>query len=163
MTAQQYRRWSAPFRGEKRQKALKSVNRALTLCGYLVYPLLLVLLAVLDRPNLLRAILVPGISFVGVSLLRRALNAPRPYEALDIDALIHKDTHGQSMPSRHVFSIFIIAMSWLWFAPPVGIVLLAVGVVLSAIRVIGGVHFPRDVLVGALIAIACGVVGYWVI
>ena len=30
-------------------------------------------------------------------------------------------------------------------------------------RVAGGVHFPRDVIAGALIGIGCGVIGYYVI
>lgn len=163
MTAQQYRRLSAPFRPERRRKALLTLNKALTLLGYLLYPALLAGLALQRDGRLLRAILVPGISFVLVSLVRKGLNFPRPYEALDIAPLIHKDTHGKSMPSRHVFSLFAIAMTWLWILPPAGAVLLALGAVMAAIRVIGGVHFPRDVLAGAAAGILAGILGFWVI
>ena len=58
------------------------------------------------------------------------------------------------MPSRHAYSIFAIAAAWLLFCPPVGVALLVVGVGLAAVRVLGGIHYPVDVLVGA----ACGLV-----
>ena len=65
------------------------------------------------------------------------------------------------MPSRHIFSMFMIAMGWLVFWPPMGWTLLVVGVLLAVIRVLGGVHFPRDVLVGALCGIIAGLLGFW--
>lgn len=163
MTPAQYARLSAPFRPEKRRRALLAVNRVLTYGCYAAYPLLLAALAVQRDGRFWRALLVPGISFVLLSLVRRLINAPRPYEALDIDPLIHKDTHGKSLPSRHVFSMFVIAMTFLWLLPPVGILLLICGAVLAAVRVIGGVHYPRDVIVGAAVGILAGIIGFWVI
>lgn len=163
MTPAQYARLSAPFRPEKRRRALLAVNLVLTYGCYAAYPLLLAALAVQRDRQFWRALLVPGISFVLLSLMRRLINAPRPYEALDIDPLIHKDTHGKSLPSRHVFSMFVIAMTFLWLLPPVGILLLICGAVLAAVRVIGGVHYPRDVIVGAAVGILAGIIGFWVI
>ena len=163
MTPAQYARLSAPFRPEKRRRALLAVNRVLTYGCYAAYPLLLAALAVQRDGRFWRAVLVPGISFVLLSLVRRLINAPRPYEALDIDPLIHKDTHGKSLPSRHVFSMFVIAMTFLWILPPLGVLLLICGAVLAAVRVIGGVHYPRDVIVGAVAGVLAGVVGFWAI
>lgn len=77
--------------------------------------------------------------------------------------LIPKDTRGNSFPSRHVFSVFVIDMAFWWVCPPLGGVFLAVGVLIALIRVIGGVHFPRDVLSGAVLGAACGAVGFWLI
>ena len=163
MTPAQYARLSAPFRPEKRRRALLAVNRVLTYGCYAAYPLLLAALAVQRDGRFWRALLVPGISFVLLSLVRRLINAPRPYEALDIDPLIRKDTHGRSLPSRHVFSMFVIAMTFLWLLPPAGILLLICGAVLAAVRVIGGVHYPRDVIVGAAVGVLAGIIGFWVI
>lgn len=53
-----------------------------------------------------------------------------------------------SVPSRYSFSIFIIAMAWLAFVPWVGVVLLLAGCVLEVCRVIGGMHYPKAVIVG---------------
>ena len=41
--------------------------------------------------------------------------------------------------------------------------LLVLGAALGCIRVIGGVHFPRDVAVGAAAGVFCGVAGFWVL
>ena len=54
-------------------------------------------------------------------------------------------------------------MVWWYLCPPMGLVFLAVGILLAAARVLGGVHFPRDVLAGALLAVAAGWVGFWLI
>ena len=136
------------------------MNKALTGTCYVLYPLLIILLALERDPFLLRAVLVPGLSFAGLTLLRRAFNMPRPYEVLDIDPLIKKDTCGKSFPSRHTFSCFIIAFTWLECCLPVGALLLATGVLLAVTRVLGGVHFPRDVIAAALLAAACAFVGF---
>lgn len=156
MTARQYARLSAPFRQPARRKALLAANKAATWGCYLAYPLLLLVLALQQDGRFFRSLLVPAVSFA-------ALNFRRPYEVLDIDPIIHKDTKGKSMPSRHVFSIFVIAMTFLWIVPWLGVVLLALGAALACVRVIGGVHFPRDVLVGAAVGILAGVIGFYVI
>ena len=56
------------------------------------------------------------------------------------------------MPSRHVFSATIISMACLHANLPVGLVLLVLSALLGFVRVLGGVHYPKDVLVGY----ACG-------
>lgn len=163
MTARQYARLSAPFRQPARRKALLAANKATTWGCYLAYPLLLLVLALQRDGRFFRSLLVPAVSFAALSLVRRALNFRRPYEVLDIDPIIHKDTKGKSMPSRHVFSIFVIAMTFLWIVPWLGVVLLVLGAALACVRVIGGVHFPRDVLAGAAVGILAGVIGFYVI
>lgn len=163
MTAQQYQALSAPFRAPRRAKGLNLLNRLVTYGCYAAYPLCLVLLALQRDGRVLRAVLVPGVTFVLLSVFRSRYNAPRPYEVLPIQPLIHKDTRGKSFPSRHVFSVFVIAMTFLWLIPPLGVVFLAAGVLLALCRVIGGVHWPRDVVAGALCGILSGVVGFWLI
>lgn len=164
MNADQYAAWSRPFREHPRaRRALVVVNEGLKYLCYVLYPLLLVLVA-LHEPSLLpRELLVPAVLFIALSLFRRLYDAPRPYEALPIDPLMSKNTRGRSFPSRHIFSVFMIAMCWLVYSTPVGIALLACGVVMATIRVVGGVHYPRDVIVGALVAIIGGVVGLWML
>ena len=71
--------------------------------------------------------------------------------------MIPKDTKGNSFPSRHVFSIYIIAMAAWYVWMPLGVILCVAGVFLAAARVIGRVHFMKDVVAGALIAVGCGI------
>lgn len=164
MNAEQYEALSRPFRAHPAAlRALKGVNDGLKYLCYVLYPVLLVLLAVHEPAELLRAILTPAVLFVGLSAFRRLYDAPRPYEVLEIDPLIHKSTKGRSFPSRHIFSIFMIAMCWLAYCVPMGVFLLICGVFMAAIRVIGGVHYPKDVIAGALVAILGGIAGLWML
>ena len=164
MTKEQYEAISRPFRGRPGAvKGLKAANRVLTLSCYLLYPALLLWALVTKDPRLLRLVVVPAASFAALSLFRKALDRPRPYEALDIVPLIPRDKKGASFPSRHVFSVFVIAMAWGWVCPPVGWFLGAVGVLLAAVRVVAGIHFPLDVLAGALLGVACGAVGFYLL
>lgn len=162
MTREQYQRWSAPFRTPVRERRLNQANFLLTRLCYLAYPLCLLWLAVHRDGRAAAALLVPAVSFAAVSVFRHLYNAPRPYELLDIRPLIHKDKRGRSFPSRHVFSVFVIAMTFLWLCPPAGVCFLAVGVLLAACRVIGGVHFPRDVIAGAALGVLAGL-AYWLL
>ena len=97
-------------------------------------------------------IIVLALGFVLLTLVRKWINQPRPYETWEIVPLLDKDSHGNSMPSRHVFSATIISMSCLHANIPVGLVLLVLSALLGLVRVLGGVHYPKDVLVGY----ACG-------
>lgn len=183
MNAETYAALSGPFRSKRASRVLNAADKALTALFYLSYPLLLVLLASAGgepganaraaeavgaaatagasapfHPLLLPCIVAPAVGFALVSLLRRALDASRPYEALDIDPLVHKDTRGRSFPSKHVFSSFCIASCWMNWYEPAGCALLAAACCIAAIRVVGGVHWPRDVAAGAALGIACGVI-----
>ena len=97
-------------------------------------------------------IMVPAVGFVLLTLVRKWINQPRPYEAWEIVPLLDKDSSGNSMPSRHVFSASIISMACLLASVPAGLVLLFSSALLGLVRVLGGVHYPKDVLVGY----ACG-------
>ena len=164
MNAEEYERWSAPLRDHPRARGcILAANKALTYLGYAIYPLLLAILAAQGDPFFWRALVVPACCFIGVSLLRKTINRARPYEALSIDPVIHKDTHGKSFPSRHAFSMAMIAMAWLYWCAPVGIALLALSLAMALVRVMGGVHYPSDVCAGILIAVACGIIGFWLV
>ena len=90
-----------------------------------------------------KLILTPFTSFILVSVIRKCIDAKRPYEKYNIKPLFVKDTKGDSMPSRHVFSITIIAMCWLYVSVPVGIIMLMLVAIMAASRVLAGVHFVR--------------------
>ncbi len=121
---------------------------------------------VLLRPGLtdpkltLRLILTCGVPFVLLSAARHWLDLPRPFEVYEIEPLLPRESRGRSFPSRHVFSICVIGTCFCWLTPWIGAALLALGAVLSVLRVVSGVHFPRDVLVGAAVGILSGIIGF---
>lgn len=164
MTKETYIKLTGTIRNNpKRINLVKFLNHFLTGFIFLLYPAFLLLLYIQKHPFLPRAILVPAISFVAVSIFRKVINVPRPYEKFEIPPVLEKDTPGKSFPSRHVFSVFVIAMTVFYLHTDAGILLFVIGVGLAAIRVIGGVHEPRDVIAGALIGIVSGIIGYYII
>lgn len=154
---QRYEQWAAPLRGRPGvARALNIVNHGIVVVFYAAYALLLGWACVSDPWKLAPLVGVTAVGFVAVSFFRRRFNVPRPYECCAIAPLIARDGAGKSFPSRHAFSAFAIAASWFAASAPVAVVLLVAAVVLAVCRVLGGVHFPRDVVVGALIGSATG-------
>lgn len=139
---------------------LRGINNITVILVYCLYSILLMILAYNHDARFWRVLLTPGISFVLVSIFRKVFNASRPYEVLNIDSIIKKDTKGKSFPSRHVFSIFVISTAFYYILPPMGVVLMFLGILLALARVLGGVHFPRDVIAGAIIGILSGTIGF---
>lgn len=152
-----YQRLSAPFRCHPRGlRLLRLVNQLVVIIMYLAY---LVLLAVLFWQRGLAVwpfVAVPGTGFILLTVVRNWLNAPRPYEEWAIQPLIIREKTGDSLPSRHVFSAAVIAMVCLRVAWPWGILMLGLTVILALVRVVGGVHYPRDVIIGFLCGVLCG-------
>ena len=138
-------------------------NRIVTGAVYLLYPALLVMLYFTKNDGLLPAVIIPGISFILLSVLRDRINSPRPYEVFDLKPIINKKTSGHSFPSRHIFCMFLIAATVFRYCPAAGLVIGLAGLGLAVTRVLGGVHFLRDVTAGALIGAGCGIIGFWLI
>ena len=108
--------------------------------------------------QVLMYVFIPASGFVILSFLRKKINAPRPYEEWDIKPLLDRDSPGQSMPSRHVFSATIISMACLHASLSVGVILLVLSALLGLVRVSGGVHYLKDVVVGYICGLAWGVI-----
>lgn len=152
-----YKKISAPFRAHPAGvRGLNLINTLLTGVVYVVYPLFLLWLMWNRDGRWIKAAAVPAVFFVLLSVVRRYINRPRPYETWGISPLIQKDTRGKSMPSRHVFSAAVIAMAFLSVCPPMGVFFLIWSGMLALARVLGGVHYPSDVLSGLLIGVLSG-------
>ena len=147
----------------KREKIVQWLNRWITRLVSVLYVGLLVMLAVRSDSRIWRAIAVPGLGVLIVTVMRKWIGARRPYEIWQIRPLIEKDTVRKSFPSRHVFSVYVIGMLGVWIQPEVGVILFLLGIGLAGIRVISGVHFIRDVLAGAAFGISCGWIGFYLI
>ena len=178
MTAEQYQalhRWFDAHPTAKRCVLL--LDRWLPVIPFVCYPVLLLLLnvhlfqlfllwkrAALDYMLLIaRAILVPGFTFWGGTLLRSRLNRSRPYEQPGFDPLVHKQTRGQSFPSRHALSAAVLAMVWMYFYPAVGWAMVGITVLICIGRVLTGVHYVRDVAAGAALGFVLGYLGMWLL
>ena len=160
-----YQEWYNHIAGKIENKPfllrlLRTFNRLMTVVMPIVYLTLLATTYLQEGlgEQVCIYLFVPASGFVILSLLRKKINAPRPYEVWEIIPLLDRDSPGQSMPSRHVFSASIISMACLHASLSVGLILLILSAILGLVRVLGGVHYPKDVVVGYICGLAWGVI-----
>ena len=156
-----YQEWHDHITGNIENKPfllrlLRAFNRFMTVVMPMIYLTLLATTYLQEGlgKQVLIYVFIPASGFVILSLFRKKINAPRPYEVWEIVPLLDRDSPGQSMPSRHVFSATIISMACLHASLSAGVILLVLSALLGLVRVSGGVHYPKDVLIGY----ACGLV-----
>ena len=139
---------------------LRSFNRFMTVVMPMIYLTLLATTYLQQGlgKQVLIYVFIPASGFVILSFLRKKINAPRPYEVWEIVPLLDRDSPGQSMPSRHVFSATIISMACLHASLTMGMICLTLSAFLGLVRVLGGVHFPKDVVVGYICGLVWGVI-----
>ncbi len=151
--------WCAYFGEHPRLLTLLvGTNKAITWLFYGAYGLLLVFMLLADPRTLIGLVLVPGAGFVLVSWARARYNAPRPATACHITPLVAREGEGKSFPSRHMFSAATIATLWFVASTPIAVLLWICALALGACRVLGGVHFVRDVVAGAACGLTCGLI-----
>ncbi|OGE74276.1 MAG: hypothetical protein A3C49_02290 [Candidatus Doudnabacteria bacterium RIFCSPHIGHO2_02_FULL_42_25] len=91
-----------------------------------------------------------------VEIIKRLIDRPRPFEVLDVHQLLVDEGSGKSFPSGHTVIFFSIAFAFWgtrWFWPMFIIATLG-----SIVRIFVGVHYPSDILVGAIIGAAVSLV-----
>ena len=151
-----YEELTKNYQTDTKRNQLRLCNRIVTNTYYVVYPFLLLYLFIIQSEKLLPTILIPLLSIVAITLLRKVLARPRPYEEYPIDQILEKETQHNAMPSRHVFSASIIAMMCFSVSPILACILLVLAAIEGYIRVVGGVHYPRDVIVGYFLGVFFG-------
>ena len=141
-------------------RSLRAFNRFMTVVMPMIYLTLLATTYLQEGlgKQVLVYVFIPASGFVILSFLRKKINAPRPYEEWTIKPLLDRDSPGQSMPSRHVFSATIISMACLHASLTIGMICLTLSAFLGLVRVLGGVHYPKDVVVGYICALVWGVI-----
>lgn len=141
---------------------LKWTNRLVTLLMPLLY--FYVLWAAYLKASktwiVLAYLLVPATGFIVLSVIRKRMNWPRPYELGTFPPLLNREGKGSSMPSRHVFSAAIISTVAWGVHPLLSVLGLSLALLLAGVRVLAGVHFVRDVVVGFVVALLWGIVSF---
>ncbi len=141
-------------------KTVYIAGKVLTYLTAVMYISVIIQLIFLEDTRLIRVIIIPAASFILLTVFRAKYNAKRPYEKYGFNPLIPKETQGKSFPSRHVFSVFVCAGAVSFIYPLLGIIMYIMGLFLAIIRVISGVHFPKDVIAGAIVGILCNIAGF---
>ena len=136
-----------------REKSVTVLCKILPLFITLIYIASTLFLIVNKNRNILLFLAVPASNFIFISVLRKIINTPRPYDIFDYDPII-KHSSGKSFPSRHTSSAFIIAFSYFYLGHIYwGLFMSIIAILIGLSRVICGVHFPKDVISAVLISI----------
>lgn len=159
MNRNKYEKITSFFKNNKAANtALKIIYKYLPMLIFILYPIGIVWVFFKQSEIFLQFVLVPLSVFLMVTALRKLINEQRPYEKYGIEPVFAKNTKGKSMPSRHTASAFIISMVMLRINLYLGIGFLAVSFIIMLSRVLAGVHYVRDVIVGMTISIVIGYV-----
>ena len=94
-------------------------------------------------------------------LIRFLYHRPRPFVAYPVHNLITETSY--SFPSGHATFFFAFAMVIYLYNKKWGIGFFAISTLMTISRVMAGVHYPSDIVGGALIGMGVGYVTYYVI
>lgn len=116
--------------------------------------LTLALLAVdFTRPMFMRAAISLALSHIIVRIIKKRAERARPSECMSLEALIAIPDKF-SFPSGHACASMSTAITFAILFPAVAPLIVLLAFLIGASRVALGVHFPGDVIVGQLIAVA---------
>lgn len=85
-------------------------------------------------------------------IIRFFYHRVRPYAALGIPHILTDTAY--SFPSGHTIFMFALATAAYFFNKKLAVFLYVSGILIAAARVSGGVHYPSDILAGAVIGTA---------
>lgn len=131
--------------------------------GIILIILSTIYLLVRGRINaLFAAALSMIISTISASIIYLFWQRPRPYVTYAQIQALAGYTSSISFPSAHSFLSFAIATTVLLYGhKKLGGFMLAVAILVGFSRVATGVHYPSDVIGGATIGVASGILSYW--
>lgn len=112
--------------------------------------------------ELFRYIFVPFIAFLTARIIRNKIKAKRPFEKMEIKSLIyHKG--GNSFPSNHSTSAMVLAMALGYLFPLFIFYFIILAIITGILRIMAGVHYPIDVLMGLFIGFVFGYLGFFIL
>ena len=147
------------------KKLLLFSNTALTGIFFLAYGAFLVYAYFqgYTLPDFLKIVEFPVLCLFLVSVLRTAIDRERPYseKGANIEPILQKSgKQNKSFPSRHTACAFVISTVILAYMTGAGICLLLLSCVLAYVRFALGLHYPSDLIGGAIVGFVSGVLTF---
>ncbi|HBS60308.1 MAG TPA: phosphatase PAP2 family protein [Firmicutes bacterium] len=97
------------------------------------------------------ALLALTFSHLAVQICKRVFTRPRPYLVFPNAHIIQTPLEDPSFPSGHTTAAFSLAIVYALFFPAMAIPLCLLASAVGFSRIYLGLHFPSDVLMGALL------------
>lgn len=140
----------------RRAHALSNAWRVLTHLGGARWSIALCLLSVFmpggTWGQVWRALVLLGASHLLVQVVKRFALRERPTSTLSFQALVSVPDRF-SFPSGHSCAAMAVALAYAALGPSLAIPVLVLALLVGLSRVVLGVHYPGDVLVGQAIAL----------
>lgn len=96
-------------------------------------------------------------------LLKRLIKRPRPADALAGLSAFIQPADRFSFPSGHTAAAFVMATMLSIFYPPIMLLALGLAVLVGLSRVFLGVHYPSDIVAGAVLGSGCALMAFAVV
>lgn len=99
---------------------------------------------------------------LGTTLFKNTIQRPRPFKAVteDFSVMQRSPAGGYSFVSNHAVNNFAVATFLTLFFPEIAVVAYTIAFLVMYSRVYNGVHYPSDVIAGALWGALCGWIFY---
>ena len=147
--------------GKEHQRIMKRLFATTTHMGGAVFTMSSVILLILFSTNLWKATAVASgmalaLSSIPVFFVKRLFRRQRPYLVLDEIFVTENPLKDHSFPSGHTTAIFSLIIPFICLHPLLIYILLPIGLAVGISRIYLGLHYPSDVLVGALLGSVTG-------
>ncbi len=126
--------------------------------GFTHFGIVLLIIFILlkkDKKLIIKSLLAIILTFIIDFIINSFYYKPRPFVDHQVNKLINKSA-SSSFPSGHSMRAFTFAQVIYFKDKRLGIFSYLIAAIVAISRIYVGVHYPIDILVGALIGIFCG-------
>ncbi|MCM3124301.1 phosphatase PAP2 family protein [Mesobacillus sp. AQ2] len=156
------------FRGINRHYQNKFLNaffRTITHAGGARFTISSILLLVLFLNGPIRqaafaSAAALALSHLPVHFIKKWYPRKRPYIILENAFFPSNPLQDHSFPSGHTTAIFSLVLPFILFMPVLSAALVPLACMVALSRVYLGLHYPTDILVGALLGTTAGILSY---
>lgn len=150
-----------------RRAAVLQLFRAVSWLGNGIFWYALMLALLLHDPSdavlpVLHMALVGAVSTATYSILKRSTGRARPFQVVPAVSAGAAPLDAFSFPSGHTLHAVAFTMVAASYYPSLALPLSLLGALIAASRVVLGLHYPSDVLAGALIGCAIAGASLWI-